>query len=118
MVERREEHRSRTYLGAKAIFNHRLSVYDCLVRNLSEKGARLVFDYPAMLPAEFELAIALKGDTRRVRVQWRGELEAGVTFLDQQVVPFVPLKATQKIRSLEAEREALKARVAQLSTPS
>ena len=38
MIERRRERRMKSYLGAKLTFNHRQSVIDCLIRNISPAG--------------------------------------------------------------------------------
>lgn len=117
MSERRKEQRWRTYIGGQVVFNKRLSIYDCLIRNMSESGAKLVFDHPATIPAAFELVVRQQGESRRAHVKWRSELAAGVSFADHNAAPYVSLETTRRIRRLEAERTALKARVAELSEP-
>lgn len=117
MEDRRKTFRGRTYLGGQIAFNDRCSTADCLVRNLTPEGAKIVFSAPPTIPAEFDLAIPRKGDSRRSRIVWRGEMEAGVVFLPSDAVAVVPLGTARKIRRLEAEREDLARRVAQLSEP-
>lgn len=117
MEERRNAHRGRTYLGGRVSFNNRCSTADCLVRNLSPNGAKIVFASPATIPSEFDLTIARKGDSRRTRIVWRGELEAGVMFLPSNAASVIPIRAARRITRLEAERETLARRVAQLSEP-
>lgn len=117
VVERRAETRQRTYLGGQVVFNRRQSIQDCLIRNLTESGARLVFSFPAMIPASFELVINRGGESRLAQVRWRTRLAAGVSFENAAVASFVPLQATRRIRWLEQERAALEARVAELSQP-
>ena len=51
MEERRRYQRLRTYLGARAVFNRRASTVDCLIRNLSEDGARIDFAEGVAIPA-------------------------------------------------------------------
>ncbi|MCB1540163.1 MAG: PilZ domain-containing protein [Rhodoblastus sp.] len=113
--DRRKEQRRRTYLGAQVVFNRRQSVVDCLIRNLSDGGARLVFAHSAMIPGAFELVIDRGGESRQVEIRWRTRLSAGVSFTSANRAAFVSLQATRRIRQLEGERAALKARVAELS---
>ena len=115
MTDRRAEARQRTYLGAQVVFNRRLNIYDCLVRDMSESGARLLFAHPAMIPDNFEVTFNRGGESRRAEVKWRSKFAAGVRFASGQAAPYVSLEATRKIRRLEKEQSALKARIAELS---
>ncbi len=81
MTERRRMPRGRTYLGTQIAFNRRSSTLDCLMRNRSEAGGRIVFSGPTPLPGEFDLTIHREGLSRRARVVWRQESAAGVEFL-------------------------------------
>ncbi len=117
MTERRKDHRNRTYLGGKVVFNDRLSVHDCLVRNLSDGGAKLVFDFPTTVPSVFDLVVPRRGESRRAEVKWRTRLEAGVSFVRSAADGYVSIETARRIRRLEDERSALKARVAELSEP-
>lgn len=118
MQERRKVHRGRTYLGSQIAFNNRCSTIDCLVRNLSQDGAKIVFSSPATIPSEFDLTIRQKGHSRRARIVWRQEMEAGVVFLPSNAASIVSIENARQIRRLEADREALARRVAQLSEPA
>ena len=60
MEERRKTHRDRTYLGGQIAFDDRCCIADCLVRNLSPGGAKIVFSVSATIPDEFDLAIPRK----------------------------------------------------------
>jgi hypothetical protein len=55
MRERRQYRRGRTYLGGRLAFNNQYCMIDCLVRNMSRNGAKLVFQGTVLLPGEFEL---------------------------------------------------------------
>lgn len=118
MEERRKTFRGRTYLGGQVAFDNSRSAADCLVRNLSPEGAKIVFSAPTAIPNEFELTIPRKGDSRGVRVVWRDENEAGVVFLANDSGFVASIEAGRKIRRLEVERDALARRVAQLSGPT
>jgi hypothetical protein len=57
-----------TLFGAKIIFNKRLSVIDCVVRNMSPSGAKLHLADLLHVPNEFELYIPKKGCSYRARL--------------------------------------------------
>jgi hypothetical protein len=118
MQERRTFHRARTYIGARIIFNHRFSTMDCLVRNLSEDGAKLVFFGLATIPSEFDVFIANNGDSRRVKTIWRTEIAAGIKFLNAGYDQVVPIEAARKLKKLKDERDMLARRIAQLVEPT
>jgi hypothetical protein len=116
MQERREYQRGRTYLGGRLAFNNQYGTVDCLVRNMSQNGAKLVFEGAVLLPGEFEFTLPQKGESRRARVIWRQQDEAGITFLQAECgESVVPLGMARRIRRLEADRAALQARVAELT---
>lgn len=52
----------------------------CILRDLSDKGARVVFEGEAALSAEVTLRIELTGEYRRAHVVWQKEREAGLSF--------------------------------------
>ena len=115
--ERRKNQRLRTYLGGLVAFNYRYSTLDCLVRNLSPMGARLAFAHPVVLPLEFDLQIRNRGDSRRGRLVWCDETQAGILLSDPDFGGVVSIETARRLRRLEAERDALAKRVAQLSEP-
>jgi hypothetical protein len=43
-IERRVLHRRRTYLGGKISFDDSYCVVECLIRDMSRNGARLIVD--------------------------------------------------------------------------
>ena len=53
---------------------------ECVVRNLSSKGARLAFANVAAVPAKFQLKVGPSGDWRNATVRWRRGNEVGVSF--------------------------------------
>src|SRR3954451_9413755 len=71
MAERRTDSRSRSFLGAKIVFNSRNSSMDCLIRNISPTGARLLLSSAVVIPDEFELQIPKQGRSFRARLAWR-----------------------------------------------
>src|SRR5262245_66677574 len=117
MVEKRKATRSRTLLGGVITFNNRASTMDCQVRNFSAGGAKVIFTNTAVVPDQFDLQIARKERSFRAHMVWRAPNEAGVAFLNEynnNDVP-VPLELARQLRECEAEKAALRKRVAQLS---
>lgn len=117
LTERRRSVRNRTLIGGKIIFNQRQSTLDCVVRNLSDDGALLVFPDSVPLPDLFELYVPLKRESRMVRSRWRDSEHIGVTFtagVRQNDAP-IPLDLVRRLRKLEQENATLKARIVELT---
>jgi hypothetical protein len=115
MSERRKTPRSRTILGGVISFNKSRSRLDCNVRNFSQAGAHVEFVNTALLPDEFDLAIARKEATFRTRTVWRSEGAAGVAFIDQHNGSVVPLDWARKLKAVETQNKALRRRISELS---
>lgn len=115
--ERRRSVRNRTLIGGKVIFNQRQSTLDCTIRNLSEDGALLVFPDSVALPELFELYFPVKRESRMVHSRWRDAERIGVSFAAaaKQYDAPVPLDLMRRLRQLEQENTALKARVVELT---
>ena len=118
MQDRRQTTRTRTYFGGQIAFNQRMSVMDCLVRNISAEGAKLVFSETRTVPQEFDLSVHKNERTYRAKVIWRRADEAGVAFLEPrpQAAP-VSLDLMRRLRQSEADKAALQRRIEQLSSP-
>lgn len=114
MLDRRREHRGRTYLGGRVAFNNRWCTIDCLVRNMSRDGAKLEFVNPVLVPDELDLIIPSRGDSRRVQVVWRRPTTLGVSFADKAGT-VIPIDAARQIRKLREERDMLARRIRDLS---
>ncbi|WP_332682631.1 PilZ domain-containing protein [Bosea sp. (in: a-proteobacteria)] len=116
-TERRLQARNRTFIGAQIIFNQRQSTLDCTVRNLSEQGALLVLSDAVATPELFELYFPLKRESRMVRARWHDGARQGVEFTGagRPDKDPVPLDLVRRLKRLEQENTALKARIAQLT---
>jgi PilZ domain len=77
--DRRNAVRRRVLKGAQIIFNDRAAVIDCVVRDLSERGARIKVESPMGIPDSFELVLEA-GSLRNCRVAWRTPTLIGVAF--------------------------------------
>jgi PilZ domain len=74
MAERRQSSRQKSFLRGCIYFNNRRSAVDCLVRDVSVAGARLIFSAAVNVPDVVDLYIAQKEQTLRAKVQWRYSL--------------------------------------------
>ena len=112
MLEQRRERRTRAYLGGRIVTDPRLTAINCLVRNTSGAGARLVVASGALLPDEFDLHIPKTQAQYRVRARWRRSEELGVEVAPAPVAAApVALELARRIKRLEAENAGLKRRL-------
>ena len=82
MAERRRTQRQKSFLRGCVYFNKRRNALDCLIRDLSEHGARIIFSENVSVPDQVDLYIPQKEQTVRARVQWRHGDEIGLAFPD------------------------------------
>src|SRR5262245_4377325 len=82
--ERRASARQKSFLRGCIYFNNRRSTLDCLIRDISESGARLIFSDAVSIPDIVDLHIPQKDQTLRAHVQWRHGDEVGVAFGNAQ----------------------------------
>jgi len=78
--ERRSTARSRILKGAKIILGT-ASVIDCIVRNVTNTGARIHIPNTVDLPEAFDLTFDGGYSFRSCRVAWRSITETGVQFI-------------------------------------
>src|SRR3954470_8703170 len=109
-VERRRITRQKSFLRGSIHFNNRRSVVDCLIRDISPYGARLVFSDAVTTPDVLELYIPQKEQTLRVQVVWRLGQEVGVAFAQAaQMDPVAePGDLAERVARLEMEIVGLK----------
>jgi len=112
MQDRRKSQRWPTYLRGTIAFNKKRSTADCLVRNMSEDGVRLVVPNTTFLPDEFELHLPLKGASYRVRLTWRQYDDMGAQ-IEEIIREEVPVKASEsrRMKRLEQENASLRQRL-------
>lgn len=77
--ERRVSTRHKTLKSGRIIFENRCFV-ECVIRNLSQDGAKLQIEPLLAVPETFTL-IFLDGTKRRCQVKWRKGIHVGVQFL-------------------------------------
>ena len=80
MEERRKATRTRVLKGAKLLLG-KLSVIDCVVRNISGTGAGVELPNALDLPETLELTLDRSHSFRRCRCVWRKLTRVGVEFV-------------------------------------
>lgn len=68
--------------GIVSYQNHSLS-HDCIVRDMSVKGARLRFEQHTVVPDNFTLIIPVEGKKVDCQIKWRNDVELGVEFTSE-----------------------------------
>ena len=109
--------RQRTFLKGTVYYDNRRASIECVIRDISDSGARLSFEHSVVVPDNIELFIPHKQETLRARVQRREPNEIGIAFeversADPRRVSDVELQ--KRVEMLEAEIIALKRLVGKL----
>jgi hypothetical protein len=108
MSERRSSVRHRSFLKGCVYYNNKLSSVECLVRDISEGGARLKFFGTVTIPDLMELHLPSKDETFQARVQWRAGDEIGVAFqLAEAAPPLAPTGTAPDLADRVARLEKL-----------
>ncbi len=106
MVERRQSTRQKSFLRGTVYFNNRRHAFDCLVRDISDKGARIIFSDTVSVPDLVDLYIPQKEQTVRAHVQWRHGDEIGLAFPD--AIRAADGKLAARVAQLESEVASLR----------
>ena len=77
--------RQRTFLGGKLLYAGAYST-DCIVRDMSDKGARLELPNGLPIPDEVQLLELKSGIAFDARVIWRRYPQIGIKFTNQHLL--------------------------------
>jgi hypothetical protein len=80
MQERRKVPRQRALKGAKLLLG-KLSVFDCVVRNISDAGAGVELPYTLDVPDKIDIRFFGNASMRHCRCAWRKLSKMGVEFI-------------------------------------
>jgi hypothetical protein len=83
MIERRVLVRHKTFIKGRIYFNNRLSSVDCIVRDMTERGARLQVPESVAVPDAFEISLPNKDEQYRAQAQWRKGDQIGVSWMSE-----------------------------------
>jgi hypothetical protein len=119
-VERRRVARQKSFLRGMVYFNNRRSVLDCLIRDISPYGARLIFSDAVTVPDAVDLYIPQKEQTLRVHVIWRQGQDVGVAFAQTEQLEAAADASdlAGRVQRLEADVATLKRALKQLKAGS
>ena len=115
MLDRRQNARDKVISGGFAEIGERGAVRDCVVRNISEKGASLEFSNVIKLPKQqISLTITRKGRSFLAKIIWWRDNFVGVAFSSQtpSEPPVSDLEA--RLRKSEAKKRQLQRKIRQL----
>jgi hypothetical protein len=119
MKELRQYRRAKSFLRGLIYDCRKRGAMDCMIRDLSEDGARIALSQTVALPEVIELDIPQRELRRRARVVWRRNDEVGLCFSQVDPAPDVAAvtaeEITARIGMLEAEIALLRARLSSLN---
>jgi hypothetical protein len=112
MGERRSSKRTKSFLRGIVYVSRKRGALSCLIRDLSDKGARIIFSDTVTLPDVFDLYIPQRDHNIRARVQWRRNDEIGIAFIagaqrDASAQPSAN-EVVQRVAMLEVEIATLR----------
>ena len=113
MLERRQSARDKVIYGGVAEMGGHGGSRNCVVRNISENGARLEFSESVRLPKEpLRLTIARKGRSFLARIIWFRDNFVGVAFSSPYELPGSDL--AKRLRRSEKKKRELQRRIKEL----
>jgi diguanylate cyclase (GGDEF)-like protein len=89
---RRAERRNRVFKRGRIIFGDGFSTIDCMIRDLSTRGARISVEDQLVVPMRFSFAVLDSGEVYSAARRWQRGRSIGVEFLnDGPTVALRPL---------------------------
>ena len=114
MLDRRQSARDKVIYGGVAEIGEGGGSRDCVVRNISEKGAQVEFSNVIKLPtAQMSLTIARKGRSFLAKIVWWRDNFVGVAFSSE--TPSAPVSdLAERLRKSEQKKRQLQRRIKEL----
>jgi hypothetical protein len=114
MRDRRESVRDKVMYGGVAEIGDHGATRDCIVRNISDRGATIEFSNVVSLPKEqMSLRIARKGRSFLAKVIWWRDNFVGVAFRAES--PAEPVSdLEERLRKSEIKKRQLQRRIQEL----
>ena len=114
MRDRRESVRDKVMYGGVAEIGERGTTRECIVRNISDKGATIEFSHDFQLPKEqLSLRIARKGRSFLAKVIWWRDNFVGVAFRAES--PAEPVSdLEERLRKSEIKKRQLQRKIDEL----
>ncbi len=119
MLDRRQGARDKVIYGGVAEIDGRGTTRDCVVRNISDKGASLEFSNVVQLPREriserMSLRIARKGRSFLAKVVWWRDNFVGVAFSPETPSELPVSDIEERLRKSEIKKRQLQRRIDEL----
>ena len=115
MLDRRQSARDKVIYGGVAEIGDNGATRDCVVRNISEKGARIEFSNVVKLPKErMSLTIARKGRSFLAKVIWWRDNFVGVAFSSERPYELPVSDLEERLRKSEKKKRQLQRRINEL----
>jgi len=114
MRDRRESARDKVIYSGVAEFDERGATRECIVRNISDKGASIEFSNVVNLPRErMSLRVARKGRSFLAKVVWWRDNFVGLAFKAE--TPSEPVSdLEERLRKSEIKKRQLQRRIKEL----
>jgi len=107
-MKERAAPRQKTFLRGTIFCNDRQKSVECIVRDLSDTGARLVLPSDATVPDEIELYVPKKQRSHFGAVKWRRADEIGMEFQRSRTNTGSVEEILRRLEKLEAEVAVLR----------
>jgi hypothetical protein len=108
VMEKREIPRHKCFLRAFVYFEGRGTAVDCVVRDISDIGARLQFEKPLVLAELLDLHIPIKGQSFHAEKRWYNGGEMGVAFHSTKNTNADDTGVDRRVERLKSEIDVLK----------
>jgi hypothetical protein len=99
----RRSARVRTFFSGRIVFRDGAYAYDCIVRDLSEGGARVEIQAARMLPKRFYFLSSKEEIAYDSELVWRTPLMAGIKFLESIHLPTCKDPKLRYLKQVAAE---------------
>jgi len=107
LAERRPLPRRRVLLGGLATYEDGAYSLKCQIRDLNEKGARILVSSRQSLPEELYVIIMRDHMAHRARVIWRKGEEAGLQFITSEDVRTITDPKLKYLSELHASQNTV-----------
>ena len=111
---RRVEQRVRTALKGQIVLNNRYSTVDCIVRDLSESGARLQTPEGYLPPRQFAFEVPMKALSANAGKIWSSGNLHGIMFYDRGTKAKMALLTDDSASQLQQIMEDARRAIAQV----
>lgn len=108
MNENRIAERTRTFLKGRIEYSNGQVSMECLIRDLSESGARVAVSESVTLPDHFRLFLPKTNRWVNAQTRWRRGGLIGVSFDTESVESSAASEGDTKMRELETEVKRLR----------